>query len=40
MKKILYIADPEILAIPITECHQPLIGIKTQEEIATVLLAK
>ncbi len=33
MKKIIYIADPEILAIPIKECHEPLIDIKTHKEL-------
>lgn len=33
MKKILYIADPEILAIPIIECNEPLIDIKDRKEL-------
>lgn len=31
--KIIYITDPEILAIPIIECHEPLIDLKNQSEI-------
>lgn len=33
MKKIIYITDPEILAVPIIECHEPLIDLKTQQEL-------
>lgn len=33
MKKIIYIADPEILAIPIVECNEPLIDLKTQNQL-------
>jgi D-alanyl-D-alanine dipeptidase len=33
MKKILYIADPEILAVPIVECEEPLIDIKDYDEL-------
>lgn len=33
MKKIIYIADPEILAIPIVECHEPLVDIKDHSEL-------
>ena len=33
MKKIVYIADPEILAIPVVDCHEPLIDIKNQQEL-------
>jgi zinc D-Ala-D-Ala dipeptidase len=33
MKKILYIADPEILAVPIVECEEPLIDIKDHDEL-------
>ena len=28
MKSIVYIADPEILAIPVVECHELLVDIK------------
>lgn len=34
MKKIVYIADPEIVAIPIEECGEPLVDLKNQNEIA------
>src|SRR3990167_3489626 len=30
MKKIIYIADPEILAIPIVECGETLVDLKDQ----------
>ena len=33
MKKIVYIADPEILAIPIKECGESFIDLKDQTEI-------
>jgi D-alanyl-D-alanine dipeptidase len=33
MKKIIYIADPEILAIPIAECNEPLIDAKNSDEL-------
>lgn len=33
MKKILYIADPEILAIPISECNEPLVDAKDSDEL-------
>ncbi len=33
MQKIIYIADPEILAIPIVECNEPLIEIKNHYEL-------
>src|SRR3990167_8962867 len=33
MKKIIYIADPEILSVPIRECGEPLIDLKNQTEI-------
>jgi D-alanyl-D-alanine dipeptidase len=33
MKKIIYIADPEIIAIPINECHEPLIDLKEQQTL-------
>lgn len=33
MKKIIYIADPEILAIPIIECNEPLIDVKHRNEL-------
>lgn len=33
MKKIIYIADPEIISIPITECHEPLVDIKNHTEL-------
>jgi D-alanyl-D-alanine dipeptidase len=33
MKKIIYIADPEILAIPITENNEPMIDIKSRTEL-------
>lgn len=33
VKKLRYITDPEILAIPIVECHEPLIDIKTQNQL-------
>src|SRR3989338_6969654 len=32
-KKIIYIADPEILAIPIVECGEPLIDIKKHTQL-------
>lgn len=28
MKDIIYIADPKVIAIPIQECHEPLVDIK------------
>lgn len=31
--QIIYIADPEIVAIPIIECHDPLIDIKQRSEL-------
>lgn len=34
MKKITYIADPEILAIPIEECHEPMIDLKQLQTLA------
>lgn len=34
MTKIFYIADPEILNVPIKECHEPLINIKNHSELA------
>jgi D-alanyl-D-alanine dipeptidase len=33
MKEIVYIADPEVLAILITECGEPLIDIKGRKEL-------
>ncbi len=33
MKKIIYIADPEILSIPIVECNEPLIDVKNRQEL-------
>lgn len=33
MKKIIYIADPEILAISIDECGEPLIDLKNSNDI-------
>jgi D-alanyl-D-alanine dipeptidase len=33
MKKIIYIADPEILAIPVIECYEPLVDIKDHTEL-------
>ncbi len=33
MKKIIYIADPEILAIPIVECNEPLVDVKNSDEL-------
>lgn len=33
MSKIIYIADPEILAIPIKECDEPLIDIKNVTQL-------
>ncbi len=33
MKKIIYIADPEILSIPIVECNEPLIDVKNSNEL-------
>ncbi len=33
MKKIIYISDPEILAIPIMECHEEMVDLKNQEEL-------
>jgi D-alanyl-D-alanine dipeptidase len=33
MKKIIYLADPEIIAIPIVECHESLINLKNQQEL-------
>lgn len=32
-KKIIYIADPEIIAIPIVECHEPMIDLKNQSTL-------
>jgi len=32
-KKIVYIADPEIIAIPIKECHEPLLDLKNQSTV-------
>jgi len=34
MKKIIYIADPEILAIPVIECNEPLIDVKIRTELS------
>ncbi len=31
MEKIIYIADPEILSIPIIECHEPLVDAKESD---------
>lgn len=31
MEKIIYIADPEILAIPVVECHEPLVDAKDSD---------
>ena len=33
MKKIIYIADPEILAMPIIECHEPMLDLKDRTEL-------
>jgi D-alanyl-D-alanine dipeptidase len=33
MKKILYIADPEILVIPISECNEPLVDAKDSDQL-------
>ncbi len=33
MQPIIYLADPEILSIPIVECYEPLIDIKDYNEI-------
>jgi D-alanyl-D-alanine dipeptidase len=33
MKRIIYIADPEILAVPIKECNEPLVDIKNFDEL-------
>ncbi len=33
MKTVIYIADPEIIAIPIIECHEAMIDLKEQTEI-------
>lgn len=33
-KKLLFIADPEIVAIPIEENHEPLIDLKDQKLLA------
>lgn len=33
MNKIVYIADPEILAIPIIECNEPLVDLKNQNQL-------
>ncbi len=33
MSKLLYITDSKILAIPITECHEPLINLKEHQNI-------
>jgi D-alanyl-D-alanine dipeptidase len=33
MNNIIYIADPEILAVPIVECNEPLIDIKEGDQI-------
>lgn len=33
MNKITYITNPEVLAIPIIECHEPLIDIKDYKEL-------
>ncbi len=30
---IVYIADPEVLAIPIIECNEPLIDLKNQQQL-------
>src|SRR5579862_6551582 len=34
MDKIIYIADPEIISIPINECDEPLIDITNYNELA------
>ncbi len=34
MKKTIYIADPEILSIPIQECHERMIDIKNYKDLA------
>jgi len=34
MERIIYIADPEILAIPVHECHERFIDIKTCDDLA------
>lgn len=33
MKKIVYIADPQVLAIPIIECNEPLVDLKNQQQL-------
>jgi D-alanyl-D-alanine dipeptidase len=33
MSKIIYIADPEILAVPIEECNEPLVDIKNSDQL-------
>lgn len=33
MNKIIYIADPEIVSIPISECGEPLIDVKNSHEL-------
>jgi D-alanyl-D-alanine dipeptidase len=34
VNKIIYIADPEIIVIPIIECYEPMIDLKNQNKIA------
>jgi len=33
MEKLVYIADPEVLAIPIVECGEPLVGIRDHKDL-------
>ena len=33
LNKIVYIADPEVLAIPIIDCNEPLIDLKNQQQL-------
>lgn len=33
LKSIIYIADPEIISIPIIECHEAMIDVKDQAEL-------
>lgn len=33
MKPIIFIADPEIVSIPIVECNEPLVDLKNQSEL-------
>lgn len=33
MKSVIYIADPEIISIPIIECHEAMIDVKDQNDL-------